>query len=76
MEGGNQKKVYTKRCARKDECTKSELDRLCGLEKDQSNRKECQASCCFDEMCNEASLKTISLLAIIVILLLTLIMIN
>ncbi|XP_028402751.1 uncharacterized protein LOC114525566 [Dendronephthya gigantea] len=64
MEGGNHNKVYTKRCARKNECTRSELDRLCALEKDQSNRKECRASCCFDEMCNEASSKTISSLVI------------
>ena len=62
MEGGNHAKVYSKRCARKNECTQSELDRLCALEKDQSNRKECRASCCYDEMCNEASTKTISLL--------------
>jgi hypothetical protein len=35
---------------------------LCDLEKDQSNRKECRASCCFDEMCNQCSLKTVSML--------------
>mgnify|MGYP002804108730 FL=1 len=62
MEGGNFNKVYTKRCARKNECTPSELDRLCALEKDQSNRKECRASCCFDEMCNQCALNTVSML--------------
>lgn len=76
MEGGNHNKVYTKRCARKNECTQSELDRLCALEKDQSNRKECRASCCFDEMCNQCSLKTVSLLVIAGALLLAMFMLN
>ena len=76
MEGGNHDKVYTKRCARKNECTTSELDRLCALEKDQSNRKECRASCCFDEMCNEASSKTIPLLVIAGVAVLALLMLN
>lgn len=61
LQGGNEDKAYTKRCARKDECVQSELDRLCGYETDQSRRKTCISSCCFDELCNEASMKRVSL---------------
>lgn len=65
MEGGNLGKVYTKRCARKDECLNEERDRLCELEKDQSQRKKCRSSCCFYELCNEAGTKTMSQFAVV-----------
>ena len=65
MEGGNLGKVYTKRCARKDECLNEERNRLCELEKDQSQRRKCRSSCCFYELCNKAGTKTVSQLVVV-----------
>ena len=66
MEGGNHQKVYTKRCARKDECHEEYRAELCREEVEESNRKNCLSSCCFEELCNSCALKSISFLTIII----------
>ncbi|XP_046858805.1 uncharacterized protein LOC124452266 [Xenia sp. Carnegie-2017] len=72
MEGGNDPKSYYKRCARRDECTESELNRLCNEHMDEFTQKQCRATCCHEEMCNTSSFHMISLILLACVFLLVL----
>ena len=72
MEGGNDPKSYHKRCARRDECTESELKRLCNEHMDELTLKQCRATCCHEEMCNTSSFHMVSLILLACVFLLVL----
>ena len=76
MEGGNDEKVYTKRCARKDECVDSEKNRLCEEERVQTNQNSCRASCCYFDLCNKVSRGAASLFVISVLVCLSMVVLT
>lgn len=55
LEGGNNNKIYYKRCGRKNECYSYNIERICEAKRKIHGSSSCRPACCETDKCNHSN---------------------